>query len=85
MKYNTVLCYKHSLIKVASTERFIRGFRLLISRNNTAAFIKDIDKIGLIYNQHAHQFLSNLSPHELHHNGNNTLDIFLNDIIMKGK
>ena len=74
LKYNIVFYHSHSPIKVALAERLIRIIRLLISRyctlKNTAAFIHDLDKIMLIYNQRPHRSLFNTSPQEVHHSEN---------------
>jgi len=69
-----MLYLSHSPIKAASAERLIRIFRLLISRycilRNTVAFIQDLDKTMLIYNQHPNRSVSDHSPFEVHHSDN---------------
>jgi len=80
-KYSTLLYHSHSPIKAALAERLIRTIRLLISRyctlKNTPAFIHDLDKIMLIYNQRPHRSLSNSTPTEVHHSDHDTIDTFL--------
>jgi hypothetical protein len=93
MKYNTMLYHSQNPIKAALVERLIRTIRLLISRyctlKNTPAFIHDLDKIMLIYNQRPHQSLSNSTPTEVHHSDHDTFDTFLkqysNEAIVKKK
>ena len=93
MKYSTLLYHSHSPIKAALAERLIRTIRLLISRYCTlkkkTAFIHDLDKIMLIYNQRPHRSLSNSTPTEVHHSDHDTIDTFLkqyfNETIVKTK
>ena len=81
-KYDTMPYDSHTPINAALAHRLIRTVRILISRyytlKNNAPFIHGLDKIMMIYNQHLID-LRNLSPLEFHH-GENTLDIFLNNI-----
>jgi hypothetical protein len=93
MKYNTMFYHSHSSIKAALAERLIRTIRILISRyctlKNTPAFIHDLDKILLIYNQRPHRSLSNSIPTEVRHSDHDTFDTFLkqysNETIVKKK
>ena len=59
----------HSPKRAVFSEGLMRTILLLILSccilKNTAAFIHDLDKLMLIYNQGPHQSLSNFSPREV--------------------